>query len=240
MVMLWGRLLCLQFLILTDSPRMMRQERWDSDQIFSTKSDPLIKVRVPCCNIDLAYVEEHWQELKSTTGDGHVSTNNIQHSTTETQDNKEDWILIGILHWVQEYPFCYTLYHEWLGFNFWHEQSAFQLVSVRVGRLWLVATINIIIFSFFSLRHLLFSWKECSDQKSYQRKLLKTAINLGFDTFPDPVCHFGFCRRCGSAALQAVSECPLRRQAGIQRYCQLGPNHICGILSLRCDSIPSL
>ena len=31
------------------------------------------QVRVPCCNIDLAYVEEHWQELRSTTGDGHVS-----------------------------------------------------------------------------------------------------------------------------------------------------------------------
>ena len=42
------------------------------------------QVRVPCCNIDLAYVEEHWQELRSTTGDGHVSQHfnkyvNIKH-----------------------------------------------------------------------------------------------------------------------------------------------------------------
>ena len=31
------------------------------------------QVRVPVCNIDLAYVEENWQELRSTSGDGHVS-----------------------------------------------------------------------------------------------------------------------------------------------------------------------
>lgn len=37
-----------------------------------TKNDEIGEVRVPCCNIDLAYVEEHWQELKSTTGDGHL------------------------------------------------------------------------------------------------------------------------------------------------------------------------
>ena len=32
------------------------------------------QVRVPVCNIDLAYVEEQWQEIKSTSGDGHVSS----------------------------------------------------------------------------------------------------------------------------------------------------------------------
>jgi hypothetical protein len=31
------------------------------------------QVRVPVCNIDLAYTEEHWGELKDTSGDGHVS-----------------------------------------------------------------------------------------------------------------------------------------------------------------------
>ena len=33
----------------------------------------IIKVRVPVVNIDLAYPEEQWQEIKSTSGDGHVS-----------------------------------------------------------------------------------------------------------------------------------------------------------------------
>jgi len=37
-----------------------------------TKNDEIGEVRVPVCNIDLAYVEEHWQELRSTTGDGHL------------------------------------------------------------------------------------------------------------------------------------------------------------------------
>ena len=32
-----------------------------------------MQVRVPVVNIDLAYPEEQWQEIKSTTGDGHVS-----------------------------------------------------------------------------------------------------------------------------------------------------------------------
>ena len=33
-----------------------------------------LQVRVPVVNIDLAYPEEQWQEIKSTSGDGHVST----------------------------------------------------------------------------------------------------------------------------------------------------------------------
>jgi hypothetical protein len=33
-----------------------------------------LQVRVPVCNIDLAYTEEQWGELKDTSGDGHVST----------------------------------------------------------------------------------------------------------------------------------------------------------------------
>ena len=38
-------------------------------------------------------------------------------------------------------------------------------------------------------------------------------------SFPDPIGHFGYSGRggvAGGAALQAVSECPWRRQAGIQ------------------------
>lgn len=31
------------------------------------------QIRVPVCNIDLAYSDERWQEIKSTSGDGHVS-----------------------------------------------------------------------------------------------------------------------------------------------------------------------
>ena len=31
------------------------------------------KVRLPVCNIDLAYTEEMWGELKDTKGDGHVT-----------------------------------------------------------------------------------------------------------------------------------------------------------------------
>ena len=33
----------------------------------------LDQVRLPMCNVDLAYVEEAWQDLKDTSGDGHVS-----------------------------------------------------------------------------------------------------------------------------------------------------------------------
>ena len=32
----------------------------------------MFKVRLPVCNIDLAYTEEMWGELKDTKGDGHV------------------------------------------------------------------------------------------------------------------------------------------------------------------------
>ena len=40
---------------------------------------------------------------------------------------------------------------------------------------------------------------------------MRVAKILGVVTFPDPISHFGFCRRCGVAgvaALQAVTECP--------------------------------
>jgi len=37
-----------------------------------TKNDEIGEVRVPVCNIDLAYSEEKWQEIKSTSGDGHL------------------------------------------------------------------------------------------------------------------------------------------------------------------------
>ena len=33
--------------------------------------------------------------------------------------------------------------------------------------------------------------------------------NLGVDTFPDPVGHFGFCRRCGVAGAERVPPSPL-------------------------------
>ena len=59
-------------------------------------------------------------------------------------------------------------------------------------------------------------------KKLIQQKLLRMPKNLGVDTLSailgPPGGHFGFCRRCsitGGAALQAVSKCPLRRQAGI-------------------------
>ena len=32
----------------------------------------MFKVRLPVCNIDLAYTEEMWGELKDIKGDGHV------------------------------------------------------------------------------------------------------------------------------------------------------------------------
>ena len=32
----------------------------------------IVKVRLPVCNIDLAYTEEMWGEIKDTKGDGHV------------------------------------------------------------------------------------------------------------------------------------------------------------------------
>ena len=40
---------------------------------FRLKDKNILKVRVPVVNIDLAYPEEQWQQIKSTSGDGHVS-----------------------------------------------------------------------------------------------------------------------------------------------------------------------
>jgi len=37
-----------------------------------TKNDEIGEVRVPVVNIDLAYPEEQWQQIKSTSGDGHL------------------------------------------------------------------------------------------------------------------------------------------------------------------------
>ena len=58
----------------------------------------------------------------------------------------------------------------------------------------LVATLND--FPFFSscfcpLCRLLFSYKECTDQKTYLVKVDGSVQNLWEGTFPDPVSHFG-------------------------------------------------
>ena len=48
-------------------------------------------------------------------------------------------------------------------------------------------------------------------QKLIIRKLIGGFNNLGFDLFPDPICHFGLSSRggvLGDAALQVVSEGP--------------------------------
>ena len=45
--------------------------------------------------------------------------------------------------------------------------------------------------------------------------------NLGFNKSLDPICHFGLSSRwgvAGSMVLQAVSECPQRRYAGIEFF----------------------
>ena len=59
----------------------------------------------------------------------------------------------------------------------------------------------------------LFPCMECSDQKLIWQKLLRMPKNLGVDTFPDPVGHFEatWWPFWILQALQAVSECPLRR-----------------------------
>ena len=44
--------------------------------------------------------------------------------------------------------------------------------------------------------------------KIYLAKVVLGPNDLGFDPFPDPVGHFGLGGIAGSAALQAVSECP--------------------------------
>ena len=64
--------------------------------------------------------------------------------------------------------------------------------------------------------------------------------NLGVHTFPDPVSHFGAPWRPYwiLQALQAVSECPLRRQAGIENSGQNVRMKI--ILSTCCVTIPYL
>ena len=47
------------------------------------------------------------------------------------------------------------------------------------------------LFFFFFLRRLLFSQKECSDQKTYFAKVARTPKKKEINTFPDPIGHFG-------------------------------------------------
>ena len=46
-------------------------------------------------------------------------------------------------------------------------------------------------------------------KKLIQQKLLRTSKNLGVDTFPDPVGHFGFGRWCSVAGSERVPPSPL-------------------------------
>ena len=73
-------------------------------------------------------------------------------------------------------------------------------------------------FSFFFLRRLIFSQKECSDQKLILRKLMGASKKSSIDTFKDPVGHFdfgppnghfGFFRWCGVAGSKPVHLLPL-------------------------------
>ena len=45
------------------------------------------KVRLPVCNIDLAYTEEMWGELKDTKGDGHVTRSSSSFFTTSSSSS---------------------------------------------------------------------------------------------------------------------------------------------------------
>ena len=97
-------------------------------------------------------------------------------------------------------------------------------VSWRLGgrlAMTLVATINDVIFFFLSfLRHLLFSQKEGSDQKTYFAKVDRSSQKprgRHLSRTPRPfwgplVAILDF---AGGAALQVVSECPRRRWPGI-------------------------
>ena len=61
----------------------------------SLRIDLVLKVRVPVCNIDLAYAEEVWQEIKSSSGDGHV--------------RREDFIRYILIFLLQLGEICFSL-----------------------------------------------------------------------------------------------------------------------------------
>ena len=73
------------------------------------------------------------------------------------------------------------------------------------------------LFSFFFSVVYFYHRRSARIKKLIQRKLTGTPKNLGVDTFPDPLCHFGAPWRPFwiLQAVQAVSDCPLRRQARI-------------------------
>ena len=58
--MLWARFLFLQCMTKNDEIGEVLRIILQSDDVkYSTT-----QVCIPCCNIDLAYVEEHWQDIK--------------------------------------------------------------------------------------------------------------------------------------------------------------------------------
>ena len=110
-------------------------------------------------------------------------------------------------------PPCYLCGY----YGFWHERAAFQRSAFGWSNAGndVVATIIISLF-FFSRFFPIFTvfFHSARIKKLILRKLLRTPKNLGVDNFPDPVGHFGAPWR-QFRILQAVSECPLRRQADI-------------------------
>ena len=102
----------------------------------------------------------------------------------------------------------------------WYERAVFQqsaFGSSTAGND-IVATIFIILFFclFPVFSPLTFSYRRSVRiQKLILRKLAGAPKNIGVGTFPDPVRHLGPLAAIldlpGGAALQAVSECPLRR-----------------------------
>ena len=98
----------------------------------------------------------------------------------------------------------------------WHERSAFQSVGVRATTL--VACIKIFFSHFISVAT--FSHRRNARiKKLILRKLTGTPKNLGVDTFPDPLCHFGAPWR-PFWILQAVRRC--RRLASAPSAARLG------------------
>ena len=117
--------------------------------------------------------------------------------------------------------------------QFWHERAAFQWSAFGRSTAGnnVVAIIIISFFSFFPVFFLplffssvaTFSHRRSARiKKLILRKLLRTPKNLGVDTFPDPVGHFGApwrpfwilqavrrCRRCGVAGGQRAPPSPL-------------------------------